>query len=76
MAAVFKQVARKLIDGLPESATWDDLIECARFQKAIEEGAQALDRGEFASDEEVQRVFEKWSTSKDAATDLGKPRPS
>jgi predicted transcriptional regulator len=74
MAAVFKQEAHQLVDRLPDSATWDDLIECARFQKAIEEGAAALDRGEFASDEEVRRVFAKWS--KDAETDLGKLDPA
>ena len=70
MAAVFKQEAHQLIDRLPDSATWDDLIECARFQKAVEEGVAALDRGEIASDEEVRRVFAKWSM--DAEADLGK----
>jgi len=74
MAAVFKQEAHKLIDGLPDSATWDDLIECARFQKAIEEGAAAADRGEFASDAEVRRVLGKWGT--DAATEMDDPGAS
>jgi len=71
MAAVFKQEAHRLIDGLPESATWDDLIECARFQKAVEEGAAAADRGDFASDAEVRRVFDKWS--RDAGSKVDKP---
>ena len=68
MAAVFKHEAHQLIDRLPDSATWDDLIECARFQKAVEEGVAAADRGDFASDEEVRRVFEKWT--KDAGPEV------
>lgn len=60
MAAVFKQEAHKLVDQLPDTATWDDLIEQARFRKAVEEGIAAADRGEFASDEEVRRIFRKW----------------
>jgi len=60
MAAVFRQEAHKLVDALPETATWDDLIEQARFHKAIEEGVAAADRGEFASPEDVRRVFRKW----------------
>lgn len=60
MSAVFKQEAHKLIDALPETATWGDLIEQARFHQAIEEGLVAADRGEFASEEDVRRVFRKW----------------
>lgn len=57
---MFKQEAHKLIDALPETATWSDLIEQARFHKAVEEGLAAADRGEFASEEEVRRVLRKW----------------
>lgn len=60
MAAVFKTEAHKLIDALPDTATWSDLIEQARFHKAIEEGLASADRGEFASEEDVRRVFHKW----------------
>jgi len=60
MSAVFKQEAHKLIDALPDSATWSDLIEQARFHRAVEEGLAAADRGEFASAEDVSRVFRKW----------------
>jgi len=66
MAAVFKQEAHKLVDQLPETATWDDLIEQARFHKAVEEGVAAADRGEFASDEDVRRAFRKWGVDVDA----------
>lgn len=58
-----KQEALKLIDALPESADWDDVVRVvddARFQQAVEAGIVAADRGEFASRERVREVFAKW----------------
>lgn len=66
MAALFKQQAHTLIEQLPDTASWDDLIEQARFHKAVDEGIAAADRGEFASDEDVRRVFTKWGVDVDA----------
>ena len=59
MANLSQQV-HQIADQLPPEATWDDVIEQARFRKAVQEGVAAADRGEFASDEEVRRVFRKW----------------
>ncbi len=58
-----KQEALKLIDALPESADWDDVVRVvdeARFQQAVEAGIVAADRGEFATRERVMEVFAKW----------------
>ena len=55
-----RQQVHQIAEQLPPEATWDDVIEQARFRKAVEEGLAAADRGEFASDEEVRRVFRKW----------------
>lgn len=55
-----KQQAHALIDQLPDTATWDDVIEEARFRKAVEAGIAAADRGAFATDEEVRATFAKW----------------
>ncbi len=60
MAAVFKQEAHKLIDALPESASWDELAEKAKFLAAVERGVEAADRGEFASPERIKAMFAKW----------------
>ena len=57
-----KQV-HQIADQLPAEATWDDVIEQARFRKAVEEGVAAADRGEFATAEEVQDAFRKWGVS-------------
>src|SRR5690606_40728312 len=51
MSAV-KQEAHKLIDTLPEAASWDDVVravDAARFHEAVKEGIAAADRGEFVS---------------------------
>lgn len=54
-----KQV-HQIADQLSAGATWDDVIEQARFRKAVEEGVAAADRGDFASPEEVKDAFKKW----------------
>ena len=62
MSAV-KQEAHKLIDTLPEAASWDDVVRAvdqARFQKAVREGIEAADRGEFASPDRVRAMFARW----------------
>ena len=60
MSAVFKQEAHRLIDTLPETATWDELAEKARYLAAVERGIEAADHGDFASSERIQAMFAKW----------------
>jgi predicted transcriptional regulator len=50
----------KLADQLPADATWDDVIEEARFHRAVEAGIAAADRGGFASDDELRSAFATW----------------
>jgi len=66
MSSVFKQEAHKLIDTMPETATWHDLAEKARFLAAVERGIEAADRGEFASPERVREMFAKWGVDAEA----------
>lgn len=60
MAASVKQELHQLADALPENATWDDVIEEARYRRAVEAGIRAADRGAFATDEEVHAAFARW----------------
>lgn len=60
------QQVHQIAEELPPEATWDDVIEQARFRKAVQEGIAAADRGEFASDEQVRRVFQKWGVDVEA----------
>ncbi len=55
-----RQKIHELADQLPANATWDDVIEEARFRKAVESGITAAERGSFATQEEVAAAFAKW----------------
>jgi predicted transcriptional regulator len=50
----------ELADQLPADATWDDVIEEARFLRAVEAGIAAAERGGFASDDELRGAFATW----------------
>ncbi|HVV97999.1 MAG TPA: hypothetical protein VHC92_12740 [Rhodanobacteraceae bacterium] len=58
MAAVFKQEAHQLIDQLPETATWDDLIYRAVVCKEIEAGLKDSAAGRVTPVDEVLREFD------------------
>ncbi|MEX2516773.1 MAG: hypothetical protein WD572_07685 [Gammaproteobacteria bacterium] len=58
-----KQAAHKLVDQLPDGATWEDVMYEAYVRQAVQEGIEAADRGEFASDEEVRRRFARWDVN-------------
>jgi predicted transcriptional regulator len=55
-----REKVRALAEQLPPDASWDDVIEEARFRKAVELGIAAADRGAFATDEEVRSAFARW----------------
>lgn len=62
-----KQQADKLIEQLPETATWDDVIEEARYRKAVADGIAQADRGELlAKPEDVRAIFAKWGVKFEA----------
>ena len=55
-----RQKVHALAEQLPADASWDDVIEEARFRRAVELGIAAADRGAFATDEEVRSTFAQW----------------
>jgi predicted transcriptional regulator len=57
MAAVFKQEAHKLIDQLPETAGWDELIYQAALHRAIEQGLAEAKAGELVPIEELLKEY-------------------
>jgi predicted transcriptional regulator len=44
-AATVKDEARKIVDGLPEDATWEELIYRLYVREAIEQGLRDADAG-------------------------------
>jgi hypothetical protein len=52
-----REKAMKLVNEMPDTATWDDIMyQCYVWQK-IEAGIKADDAGETISHEEMQRRF-------------------
>lgn len=52
-----KEEARRLVERLPESATWDDLMHEIYVRKAVESGLADSEAGRTTPVEEVRRRF-------------------
>jgi predicted transcriptional regulator len=57
MAAVFKQQAHQLVDQLPDSASWNDLIYQAVLRREIEAGLADSAAGRVTPVDDVLREF-------------------
>ena len=56
---IVKEEARKLIDQLPEQATWDDIMYQLYIRKKIDKGLDAIKEGKVISHDEVKkRIFQ------------------
>lgn len=55
-----KEALHIIAEQLPDDASWNDALERIRFRMAVSEGKRAAIAGEFATDEEVRRVFAKY----------------
>ncbi|MEA5446396.1 hypothetical protein VCB98_11255 [Gammaproteobacteria bacterium AB-CW1] len=60
MASDIRQELHTLAERLPEDASWADVMELLRYREAVAEGLAAADRGEYASEDAVRRVFAKY----------------
>jgi hypothetical protein len=52
-----KNEARRIVDQLPETASWEDLIYRLYVRQSIEAGLKDADEGRVESIEEVRRSF-------------------
>lgn len=52
-----KEEARKLVEDLPDQATWDDLMYEVYIRTKVESGLKAAEQGDVVSHEEVKRQF-------------------
>ena len=52
-----KEQARKVVEELPDHASWDDLMYQMYVRQRIAEGIQAGEEGRVQSHEEVKRKF-------------------
>ena len=54
---VAKEEAKKLIEQIPDDATWDDIMYEFYVRKKIEASLEAAEAGKVAAHEEVKRRF-------------------
>jgi predicted transcriptional regulator len=52
---IVKEEAKKLIDKLPDNATWDDIMYELYVKKKITAGLKAAEEGRAVSHEEVKK---------------------
>ena len=52
-----KQEAKKLLDKLPQGASWDDIMYRLYVRQKYERGIEAADRGDGMVHDQVKRLF-------------------
>ena len=57
MSMTLREEAARLIDRLPDNATWDDLMYEIYVRRKIDEGIKAADEGRVLSHDEVKKRF-------------------
>lgn len=57
MAAAFKQEAHKLIDQLPETASWDELMYQAALRASVERGLADIEARRVIPVEALMKEF-------------------
>lgn len=55
--SIIKEEAKKLIDKLPDQATWDDIIYEFYVKKKLAVALEAAEEGRVISHEEVKKRF-------------------
>lgn len=55
-----KEEVRRLLDTLPDEASFEDIQYHIYVQQAIRRGLEAAERGELIDQEEVEKRMSKW----------------
>lgn len=63
MALSGKAEAKRLIDGLPDDATWDDIVYAMYVHANIERGLRDADEGNLVENDVVMREIGRWLES-------------
>jgi predicted transcriptional regulator len=56
-----KEEVRRLLDTLPDEASYEDIQYHIYVQQKIDRGLEASSRGDFISDEEIEQRITRWS---------------
>lgn len=55
-----KENVRRLLDELPDEATFEDIQYHIYVQEAVQRGLDAAKHGDFLDEDEVERRMAKW----------------
>ncbi|NLD26663.1 MAG: hypothetical protein GX661_04805 [Acholeplasmataceae bacterium] len=53
--SILKDEAKRIIEDLPENATWDDLMYQLYVKKRVETGLKEIENGQTMTHEEVKK---------------------
>jgi len=56
-----KHEVRRLLDALPDDASYEDIQYHIYVQQKIDRGLEAAERGDFISDEEIEQRITAWA---------------
>ena len=56
-----KEAVQQLLDELPSDASYEDIQYHIYVQQKIDAGLDAAGRGDFISDEEIERRIARWA---------------
>jgi predicted transcriptional regulator len=56
-----KEEVRRLLDTLPDEASYEDIQYHIDVQQKIDRGIDAAERGDFLSDDEIERRITRWA---------------
>jgi predicted transcriptional regulator len=56
-ATCVREEAKRLVEDLPEGATWDDLMYRIYVRQKIDQGLNDAQEGRLVSQDEVERLF-------------------
>ncbi len=55
-----KTAAVNIIQDLPDSVTYDEILYHIYIRKGIEQGRLDVERGDVVSQEEVEQIMKRW----------------
>ncbi|HJQ39245.1 MAG TPA: hypothetical protein VKB93_19065 [Thermoanaerobaculia bacterium] len=58
---IAKEEVRRLLDTLPDDASYEDIQYHIYVQQKIDRGIEASDRGDFISDDEIEQRIKRWA---------------
>lgn len=55
-----KEAVVEIVSGMPEDATYDEILEELVFNRMVERGLADVDAGRVISDDEMKRTIDSW----------------